>query len=100
MEFDEAFRGTGDTNIEAATKDFKTKGYQLPTIVFWNLRSAHGKNSTPVRMSDNGTILLSGWSGQLLAFIMSQEDLASCSPWSFVQDLVKKDKYSGLVVYD
>jgi len=100
MEFDEAFPGTTATNFEHAKQLFEAKGYKLPTMVFWNLRANTRKTSTPVQKDENGVILLSGFSGQLLSFIMNQTDLANCTPWNFVKKLIDKEKYELLKVYD
>ena len=64
MEFDEAVSagnaGFNSTNYEAIKELYNRAGYDLPAIVFWNVRS-HGSN-IPVTKDDIGTALVSGCS--------------------------------------
>jgi hypothetical protein len=61
------------TDFEAAKEKFRRAGYELPNIVFWNLRGSgrlHGGGSTPVKMHETGAALMSGFSGHLLKLFM------------------------------
>lgn len=43
---------------------FKAAGYELPQVVFWNLRDSSivpGQKSTPVTMNEKGVALVSGF---------------------------------------
>lgn len=51
------------TNFEYIKKLYKESGYEMPTLVFWNVNS-HGRN-VPVKSDENNTILLSGASANL-----------------------------------
>ncbi len=66
------------TNFEAAKRSFAAVGYELPNVVFWNLRGSfrshgHGIASSPVTSHDSGAALVSGFSGQLLRLFMGDE---------------------------
>lgn len=100
MEFNQAFLGSQETNIEVAKREFGEHGYELPALVFWNLRADTSRTSTPVQKNENGAILLSGFSGQLLSFVMNQKNLVDCSPWNFVKTIIDHNKYKELEVYD
>ncbi|CAG7816231.1 unnamed protein product [Allacma fusca] len=102
MEFNEACTGTSLTNFEAAQKLFAEKGYNMPTIVFWNLRAKANasKTSTPVQINEQGAILLSGFSAQQLAYVMKQEDISKCSPLQFMLDIIESEKYNKLTIHD
>ena len=46
------------TNLERIKQKYKEAGYDLPTLVFWNVDSRN--NQTPATINDQGVILLSG----------------------------------------
>ena len=46
------------TNLERIKQKYKEAGYDLPTLVFWNVNSRN--NQTPATINDQGVILLSG----------------------------------------
>jgi hypothetical protein len=76
MEFDDVCAEKYETVYENCKKLFANIGNQLgndpydpPTIIFWNLR-----NSTPtfpVKSSQKGVVLMSGYSASLLKFVLS-----------------------------
>jgi len=75
MELDGASnrQSTTLTDFEAAKEKFRRAGYELPNIVFWNLRGSERLNrggSTPVTMHQTGAALMSGFSGHLLKLFM------------------------------
>ena len=90
MEFDQAVGGSADgsdmevdgapnrqsttsTDFEAAKEKFRRAGYELPNLVFWNLRGSGRLNrggSTPVTVHETGAALMSGFSGHLLKLFM------------------------------
>lgn len=67
MQFDEA--GGIDTNFEVVQRKYKEAGYEMPTIVFWNLSGKF--TDFPVTV-DNGvnTCILSGFSIDTLKSVM------------------------------
>ncbi|XP_054162017.1 uncharacterized protein LOC128959989 [Oppia nitens] len=98
MEFDVAFRDANQTNYEMAKKQFEKRGYKLPPIIFWNLRSDKTSMSTPVQMNEMGTALLSGYSGQLLSLILKADDLENITPYSMMRSAIDNKRYSKLKV--
>ena len=76
MEFDVAQGRSYVTNFQAAKMDFEAKGYVLPRIVFWNLRGDGRFGGTgpgasvPVRGDEENVVLISGYSGKMLAYFM------------------------------
>jgi len=87
MEFDQASRNT--TNYETIQQLYEENGYQLPKIVFWNLRAS--SKAFPVKGSTPNTALLSGYSAELLKGIM--EDILD--PIQIMNKIL--EKYSVLV---
>lgn len=98
MEFDEAVV-RGKTNFEVAKQRFAEKGFSLPTVVFWNLRSS-GRNSTPIRSHQSGSVLISGYSAQLLSYIMKCKDLSELTPIALVKLVIEHKMYSNFQVFD
>lgn len=72
MQFDPISRG-GVWN--AKTKDalaemFRSAGYTMPNMIWWNLRSA---GNTPATADQDGNILVSGFSPSLFKTVMSSK---------------------------
>jgi len=82
MQFDDANPG-GGTMIRQAKKLFENNGYQLPTIIFWNLRGDKGEEdakdgNVPVTVdSDTGVFLVSGFSQAQFKVFASGSRMAS-----------------------
>ena len=71
MEFDDASDGDLEEPLfENIKKKYKTAGYEMPKVVFWNLRASQN-NAFPVKMSETGTAYVSGFSPVLLNVFMS-----------------------------
>ena len=91
-------------NFEAAKADFERAGYKLPRVVFWNLRGYGGGEdaSIPVTQREDGTALVSGFSGQLLKLFMDEgvEGLESFNPFNIMKEAIGKEKYNGWQVVD
>ena len=120
MQFDDAccsfdrsvFDGTYDSywrakqatnNYTVAQKEFESYGYKLPKVVFWNLRGyGFGESaSVPVTQTEEGTALVSGFSGQLLKLFMDGvQELESFNPFNIMKEAIGKEKYNGWKVID
>lgn len=67
MEFDQSHEGNWKTDLELIRSKFSKAGYEVPTIVFWNLRNSGSK---PASFEEPGVVMLSGFSsGMLKAFL-------------------------------
>lgn len=73
MEFDEVNNeySEGVSDFEKIAGRFNNQGYKLPKLVFWNVNS--GTNTIPLTQNENGVILLSGFSKNLMNMVMSSE---------------------------
>lgn len=73
MEFDCAtiHRGEMSNVISKAQRQFTAHGYKLPKLVFWNVCSR--TNTIPCRHNDNGVLLVSGFSVNVLKMVMNGE---------------------------
>lgn len=67
MEFDEACKGCWQTDLEFIREQYSTAGYDIPQIVFWNLRPSC---SRPASKHEPGVAFLSGFSaGMMKSFL-------------------------------
>lgn len=70
MEFDSSGgRQWNKTAFQTAKTKFERAGYELPTVVFWNLNARAGNN--PVRFDEANTALISGFSPNVIPAILS-----------------------------
>lgn len=92
MEFDSCTRGADLTNFEYAKKIFGEAGYQLPRVVFWNVRSCNAQQ--PVTMNEQGVALVSGCSPRIFRMLSS----GNLSPMGYMLDILGAERYQKIVV--
>lgn len=73
MQFDQCDHGNWESTFDYGQRIFVEKGYQLPRIICWNLRTSSNK-IIPVKQNTNGYAMLSGFSVELLKRILNSED--------------------------
>jgi len=99
MQFDIAiFSGAGNnhmTTFETARDLFRKQGFELPSVVFWNLRNT-SSSSFPVKEHETGTCLVSGPSPTLLNSLMLGKEL---SPARILKDAVLDNARYDIVTY-
>lgn len=88
MEFDEATRGNKKTNYEKIKKQYKDYGYELPSIVFWNVRGRIENN--PVTKHDDNTALISGASPSIIKSVLGE----TINPIQVMLDTLNVERYS------
>ncbi|KAF9320770.1 hypothetical protein BG003_004984 [Podila horticola] len=110
MEFDSAVCGghsyLGDhpremfTNYNVAKRKFEAAGYELPQIVFWNLRSSTRGNK-PAAATQPGVALVSGFSGMLMKLFLNGEDLTKIvDPVQIMEKAIHAKEFAKLKVID
>lgn len=95
MEFDECGGNEYETDYQLVKRKFEEAGYQLPAIVFWNLRG--GDRSKPVTMNDKNVVMVSGFSGQMMKTFL--ENGKFDSPYQAMLDTLG-NSYDHLKVVD
>ncbi|XP_074344178.1 uncharacterized protein LOC141683378 [Apium graveolens] len=96
MEFDKASNNPWETDYMVIQKKFKKNGYErVPNIVFWNLRNS---SATPVKATENGVAMLSGYSKNLLTLFLRGG--GEINPELVLEAVIAGDEYQNLVVYD
>ncbi|KAL8100152.1 hypothetical protein AgCh_032421 [Apium graveolens] len=96
MEFDEASLHPWETDYMVIQRKFREKGFEkVPDIVFWNLRNS---SATPVKATEKGVALLSGFSRNLLNLFL--EEGGNMNPEAVMKAAISGDDYEKLVLYD
>ncbi|KAF9364698.1 hypothetical protein BGX34_000719 [Mortierella sp. NVP85] len=104
MEFDQAVSGARQgemfTNYAVVKRRFEKEGYDLPQIVFWNLRGSYVGNK-PTKGSQPGVAMVSGYSGMLMKLFLDGEDMAKeLNPVRLMEKAIGAKEFSKLVVLD
>lgn len=90
LEFDCCTRGASSTNFEYAKKLFKSAGYKLPEVVFWNVASRNTQQ--PITRNEQGVALVSGCTPRI--FSMIAEGIPS--PYEFMMSVLESDRYKNI----
>ncbi|KAI3897156.1 hypothetical protein MKW92_010376 [Papaver armeniacum] len=76
---------------------FREKGYNVPEMVFWNLRDS---TSTPVLGQQKGVALVSGFSKNMIKPFLDGRDLNEITPVGVMEKAISGEEYNQLVVVD
>ena len=88
MEFNACTQNASLNNFDNAKRKFNAQGYELPSVVFWNV-NAHGGNM-PVRFNEQGVALVSGFSTNVLSAVLGGE---ISSPKEMMLKVLNKPEY-------
>ena len=92
MQFDQASSGNFATNYDTVRSMYAEAGYQVPELVFWNLRGDTldfpvGDANTP------GVALVSGFTTAILKALLNGRNL---SPVTVLQDALSGERYQPI----
>jgi hypothetical protein len=87
MEFNSACRGK--TNHEVIKQKYRAAGYELPTIVYWNIQSR--AMQTPVTEDESGTILVSGLSATVFKNAINAKTV---TPYDAMLEVLNDARYA------
>ena len=92
MEFDAASRGQGNMSklFEIISDKYEAKGYKLPRLVFWNVNAR--TNTIPLTQNENGVVLVSGYSTNIVKTVMS----GALDPWLALKSVLDSDRYAPI----
>ena len=95
MQFDEA-SDSGDVSSRIKNK-FLSNGYEVPTIIFWNVASRY--NTYPVEKDENGTILISGENPSIMNLIMEGniDEVVNITPESIMLKALLNERYKPVL---
>lgn len=91
MEFDGCVENASLTNFENAKRRYAAYGYKLPQIVFWNVASRH--QQVPVRMNEQGVMLISGCTPRLFSMISGGADI---TPYALMMEIIGSPRYAAV----
>lgn len=77
----------GDTAFQTARNLYLAAGYDMPSVVFWNL-SARETRGIPVTKDEHGTVLLSGYSETLMRHVMGGR-AADMTPFTMLHEILE-----------
>ena len=87
MEFDTCAANSSLTNFEQAKQLYRSYGYELPHVVFWNVQSRNEQQ--PVKMNEQGVALVSGCNPRLFSQVMSGET----NPYTYMMNVIGGERY-------
>jgi len=100
MQFNSAAVGGAaqfQTNHQATIAKYNAAGYEVPQIVYWNLRG--NTQDVPVDATSSNVVLLSGFSPSLLKQLMSGESVSGTektTPLSILKNILQQERYTAI----
>jgi hypothetical protein len=91
MQFDQCCKSNKRTNFEQIQKLYRKAGYEMPSLVFWNVNAIGG--NVPIQAHDTGTSLVSGCSPSILKSVLNDTLI---TPVDVMNDAVYSDRYSAI----
>jgi hypothetical protein len=92
MQFNSCVR-QNETAYQMIEDKFKTAGYKVPKIVFWNLNAHSGTN--PVEFNKRGTAMISGCSPSILRSVMSGTNF---TPFGLMMQTIGEERYKDVKI--
>lgn len=90
MEFNSVTtHGVSAFNHSAIKEQYKAAGYEMPLLVYWNLRSSH--DNVPIQKNDYG-LLVSGYSVSILNGLLN----GITDPVAMVKSVLDSERYSRI----
>ena len=87
MEFNAVTNRWGSVfNHRAIEEKYKAAGYEMPLLVYWNLRSSH--NNVPIQKNEYG-LLVSGYSVSILNGLLK----GITDPVAMVKSVLDSERY-------
>lgn len=94
MQFDKCGQNPNDNAFDAIRKEYELAGYELPKIVFWNLRATTDKQA-PVKFDKQGTALVSGFSPSIMKSVLTGEFM---TPERVMLDTLNQERYDSVIL--
>ena len=91
MEFDSCCVHNSLTNFEMIRNKYESAGYEMPTVVFWNVNSRN--TQSPITIDERGAVLIGGCSPVVLKYALGQ----ITSPLQMVYNVTESDRYKNIV---
>ena len=88
MQFDHAVEGNDKRLFENIANEYIQAGYKLPKLIFWNVCDRI-TNTIPVIENENGVILVSGYSVQIMKMVLSDK----LDPFEALKEILMSERY-------
>lgn len=96
MQFDHGVGRYTFTTHETIKAMYRNAGYDMPLIVYWNVRASNGQ---PVLKDEIGTVLLSGESlGAFKSLLTLDLDPAKMTPEFYMLEVLNSERYAPVTV--
>lgn len=97
MQFNQASRG--NLHLEHIRDSFKQFGYDMPKLVFWDLRAKNDENEgSPATSDDVGVALVSGFSVSILKAVLAVQDIPVYNPYEVMLESVKNYEFNDTYI--
>jgi hypothetical protein len=90
MQFNQACNSNKRTNFEQMQKLYAKAGYEMPSVIFWNVNAAA---NVPMTVDDTGTALVSGCSPSVLSAVLTGKLI---TPLDVMRDAVYTERYDAV----
>lgn len=90
MEFDECV--SGSTNYEGIKAQYQMAGYEMPTVVFWQVDARSGKN-LPVQKDEKNVAMVSGFSPTVFKMAVEHK-----TPEQVMLDVIGSERYAQITL--
>ena len=94
MQFNQA--DVGRTNYQEIVELYEQNNYKVPQIIFWNVRS--NVRGFPITSTQNNTVMVSGYSTNILKNLLSGDDLNKITPLSKLLDTLNSERYNDISI--
>ena len=93
MQIDEASEDSTNTMFDLIKEKYKNVGYEIPTILFWNLRKTNG---FPSITTQENVIMVSGYNTSLLNHFSEKgvEGFKDITPFKMIKDILDNPRYN------
>lgn len=88
MEYNIGTEAPDEVVFEHWQKKYKEEGFIMPKLVFWNVNSR--TNTIPVNQNENGVVLVSGFSKNIVDMVMSPQ----IDPYKVLLDRLMTERYN------
>lgn len=89
MQFDQAVK-SNQSAMEMIKTKYYNYGYELPKIIYWNLRNSYG---VPAKSEEKGTVLVSGYSPSLMKEVLGMQ-----TPLEMVMKIINSERYERITL--
>jgi hypothetical protein len=96
MQFDIANNNNWNTSFENMQIEFRKHNYDLPHMIFWNLRG--DTIDFPTNAGQIGVTLMSGYSSELMKYILTSSSIADINPYKVLLSIVNDPRYDEITI--